>query len=242
MNPQRGAVFLRQFNKMKVTVKLYGGYEDAERKMLGFAAPEPEGGLLRRTSSRPNEQDDFYPIPDGEALPEGAFPITPVTITYNTRFSKELTHRDFLGSVLGLGLDRGKIGDIRLVADGAVMYAAREVASFIAENLVEVGRATVTAAPNTNITDIKTPGIQKRITAASLRLDTIISEALHLSRSKVAALIEREKVFVNWVLAKKTLQLGEGDIVTVRQVGRLKIDEIIGATKKDRVALLITVF
>ena len=224
MNPQRGAVFLQQFIKMKVTTRLYGGYEDAERKMLGFAAPYSCAD---------------YDINDP---PNDSFPIVPLAITYNTRFSKQLTHRDFLGAVLGLGLDRGKIGDIRLSIKGAIMYVACEVADFITENLVEVGRATVTIASHTNLPDIEAPGTSKRITAASLRLDAVISEALHLSRSKAAALIESEKVFVNWTLVKKTQQLGSGDIVTVRQVGRLKIDEVLGATKKDRIALLITLF
>jgi len=217
MNPQRSAVFLHQFAKMKVAAIVYGGYEDAERKMLGFAAPQ-------------------------EVLSNESFPIVPLTVVYNARFSKQLTHRDFLGAVLGLGLDRGKIGDIRLGASGTVMYVAQEVADFILESLIEVGRATVTVKSYENITDLEIPGTPKRITAASLRLDAIISEALHLSRSKAAALIESEKVFVNWALAKKTQQLCEGDTVTVRQVGRLKIDEIIGTTKKDRVALKITLF
>jgi len=224
MNPQRGAVFLHQFMKMKISARLYGGYNDAERKMLGFAALYTE-----------DERGD-------EALSDETFPIIPLTIAYNARFNKQLTHRDFLGAVLGLGLDRCKIGDIRISAKGAVMYTACEVADFIKENLIEVGRATVTATPHADLPDIETPGTQKRITSASLRLDAVVSEALHLSRSKAATLIESEKVFVNWALAKRTHQLVEGDTITVRQVGRLRVDEILGPTKKDRIALKITLY
>ena len=219
MNPQRSVVFLQQFTKKGVAVRAYGGYDDAERMMLGFAAPYPD-----------------------EPLSNGSFPITPLTITYNERFSRQLTHRDFLGAVLGLGLDRGKIGDIRIGESGAVMYAAQEVAGYITENLQQVGRTTVTATPYIELPGIETTGTEKRITVASLRLDAVISVAFYLSRGKASALIDSEKVFVNWSIAKKTLQLSAGDIVTIRGTGRLRIDTILGPTKKDRVALTITLF
>ncbi|MCL2571738.1 MAG: YlmH/Sll1252 family protein [Defluviitaleaceae bacterium] len=216
MNPQRSVVFLQQFTKMKIEAQLYGGYEDAERKMIGFTSYEP--------------------------LLDDNFPIIPLAISYNGRFSRQLTHRDFLGSVLGLGLDRGKIGDIRIGDSGAVMYVAHEVADFITESLCEVGRTSVTASRSTEVSGIETPGTQKRITVSSMRLDTVISTALHLSRGKAASLIEAEKVFVNWAIGKKTMQLSTDDIITVRKVGRIKIEQVIGTTKKDRIALVITVF
>ena len=65
---------------------------------------------------------------------------------------------------------------------------------------------------------------------------------LYTHMCKAAALIESEKVFVNWAIAKKTMQLSEGDMVTIRGTGRLGVDAIVGATKKDRVALMITLY
>ena len=227
MNPQRCVVFLQQFMKMDVDAGAYGGYEDAERKMLGFGISDPAVGHGK------HEPDGEYP---------NTFPITPLAITYNGRFSRQLTHRDFLGAVLGLGLTRGKIGDIRMGEDGAIMYVSNDVAAFITESLHEVGRTSVTATPHTEVPGIEETGTEKRITAASLRLDAVISMAFHLSRGKAAALIEAEKVFVNWAIAKKTRELREGDIVTARQIGRLRVDSIIGATKKDRVALIVTLY
>ncbi|MCL2405575.1 MAG: YlmH/Sll1252 family protein [Defluviitaleaceae bacterium] len=209
---------MQRFIKMGVAAQLYGGHENAERMMLGFAPPY------------------------GEPIAHGYFPITPLAIAYNGRFSRQLTHRDFLGAVLGLGLDRGKVGDIQLTESGAVMYTASEVAVYIKENLLEVGRTTVTASDYTSMTDIEATGTQKRITVASLRLDAIVSGVFHLSRGKAATLIESDKVFVNWAVAKKTLLLSEGDIVTIRGTGRIRIDAVNGPTKKDRVAVSITVF
>ncbi|MCL2377933.1 MAG: YlmH/Sll1252 family protein [Defluviitaleaceae bacterium] len=219
MNPQRSVIFLQRFIKTGVAASVYGGYEDAERMMLGFNPPYQDEPLSGRD-----------------------FPIMPLAVTYNGRFSRQLTHRDFLGATLGLGLDRGKIGDIRLTESGAVMYVAKEVADYIAENLLEVGRTTVTTAVYNEVIEVEATGTQKRITVASLRLDAVISAAFNLSRVKAAALIESEKVFVNWAVSKKTLQLSEGDIVTIRGTGRMRLDAVSGPTKKDRVALMITMF
>jgi len=259
LNPQMGAVFLQHFNKMKIQAKLYGGYQDAERQMLGIAPQCPakafqgqsHHGIYKAYEEyEAYEADEAYNAPQQatnedktiDPLPENAFPITPLSITYNPRYVKQLTHRDFLGAVLGLGLDRCIIGDIRIGVSGAIMYAANSVTNFITESLKEVGRAAVTAQVNTNTPETQTPGTSKRITAASLRLDAVISAAMHLSRGKATVLIESEKVFVNWIPAKKTQQLAEGDIVTVRQLGRLRLDSIAGTTKKDRVALNITLY
>ena len=210
-------MFLQRFTKMGIEAQLYGGHEDSERMMLGFASSY-------------------------EPLFNESFPIVPLAITYNGRFSRQLTHRDFLGAVLSLGLDRGKIGDIILGESGAVMYVAKEVADYITENLLEIGRTTVTITPHIELTGLQATSTEKRITTASLRLDAVISVAFHLSRGNASALIESEKVFVNWAIAKKTLQLSQGDIVTIRGTGRIRIDTILGSTKKDRTALMITVF
>ena len=238
MNPQKSAMFLQRFIKMGVTARAYGGYDDAERTMLGFAPSYTEQDY--NLPGHPEDAaDSESPCP---SLSVGAFPITSLAIIYNERFSRQLTHRDFLGATLGLGLDRGKIGDIQLTDSGAIMYTASEIAEYITENLLEVGRTAVTVAPHASRPNPTATGTAKRITAASMRLDAVISAAFPLSRSKAAALIEGEKVFVNWALAKKTLQLSEGDIVTIRGTGRIRIDEIAGPTKKDRVAVLITVY
>ena len=257
MNPQRSVVFLQQFTKKGVAARAYGGHEDAERMMLGFAPPYPQSAPRDRHRSdlyyddiaEEFENNGIENKTCGEAesppealLPNSSFPITPLAITYNERFSRKLTHRDFLGAVLGLGLDWGKIGDIRIGESGAVMYVAQEVAGYITENLLEVGRTSVTATTHIELPGIEPTGTQKRITAASLRLDAVISVAFHLSRGKASTLIEAEKVFVNWAIAKKTMQLSEGDIVTIRGTGRLRIDAISGPTKKDRVALMVTLY
>lgn len=193
----------------------FGGYAGAEREILGF----------------------------GEQLHEN-FPITPIIVTYNEKFSKAPTHRDYLGATLGLGLDRGKIGDIRLAEAGAIMYVSSDIAAYIAENLQQVGRVKVKTSvdPNKTLTGIGNTGQEKRVTVASLRLDAVLSAALNLSRGKVTALIDSDRVFVNWKPAKKTQSLNPGDNITVRGIGRIAVNDEGGRTKKDRIVLLITKF
>ncbi|MDR1663367.1 MAG: hypothetical protein LBR83_00390 [Clostridiales bacterium] len=216
LDPARGEKFLRVFEKeAEVFVRAFGGYGDAERKMLGFAAHE---------------------IP-----PEEAFPVAPLTVTFNERFSKAPSHRDYLGSILGLGIDRAKIGDIRIGESGAVIYAASEIAEYIAENLTRVGRVAVKISAGGALPGLRESGAQVRVTVASLRLDAVVSAAFHISRGKSAALIEGEKVFVNWKpVLNGAKTLAEGDVVTARGLGRVKVEGEAGRTKKDRVSVIIT--
>ncbi|MCL2285603.1 MAG: YlmH/Sll1252 family protein [Firmicutes bacterium] len=216
LDPVRCASFVQTLERANdgVFMLAYGGYEDAERKIISF---------------------------DTREIEHENFPITPIAVTYNRQFSKAPTHRDYLGAVLGLGLDRGKIGDICLGAEGAVMYVSEDVANFITETLDQVGRVSVKVKTRQQLGGPVATGVTKRITVPSMRLDAVLSSALNLSRGKAATLIESEKVFVNWKPAKKTHIVAVGDAITVRGLGRIAIDAQGGSTKKDRVVLEVTV-
>ncbi len=219
MDPVRAEKFRALFGR-EIEARAWGGYESAERKMLGFF---PEGGVN-------GEGAEF-------------FPIDLLQVSFNRRFNSPPSHRDYLGSVLGLGLERAKTGDICLNENGALLYASRDVAGFVTENLERVGRTPV------KVTRADVPphtaaeaGRELRITVASLRLDAVIAGAFRLSRGKAAALIEGERVFINWTAALKPARLlADGDTVTVRGLGRVRIDASAGRTKKDRAVLLVTV-
>ncbi|MGL4789900.1 MAG: RNA-binding protein [Anaerotignaceae bacterium] len=196
---------------------VFGGSEMCERRRVGFC-------------------------PDYRELSQEDFPIDVVKVSYNAKFSKELTHRDFLGSVLGLGIDRGKVGDIFIYETHTLIFAAREISSYIGSNLTNVGRTSVTAQVQTiEEADMpKNTGVEKFVTVSSLRVDAVIGACFNLSRGKAQALIEGEKVLVNWVTAKnggKTLK--EGDMISARGFGRGKLIEVKGETKKGRIAITL---
>lgn len=217
LDPARCAAFMTVLAGRKTRGLAYlpqGGYTHAERKVIVFQ-PEFEDGAPS--------------------------PIVPLAITYNKKFSSAPSHRDYLGAVIGLGLDRGKVGDICLAEGGATMYVLEEVAYFIAESLTQAGRTSINIEVGQTLAEAEPTGKEKRITVASMRLDGVLSAALNLSRGKAAALIEKEKVFVNWKLAKKTHTIAVGDAITVRGVGRVTIDEECGTSKRDRIVLVVTV-
>ena len=214
IDPFRCAAFLQS---VKEELYVFGGYENAERVMIGFPPPS-------------------------EVLEDSDFPISPVSFTYNSKFSSSPGHRDYLGAVTGLGLDRGKIGDIRIAAGGAIIYVQSDIAAYITENLRQAGRTNVKATVGAVFDDITDTVKTKRITVASMRVDAVVGAAFNLSRGKAAVLIDSEKVFVNWKTAKKSQILNAGDTLTTRGYGRIKIGEESGRTKKDRIAVSIFVF
>ncbi len=194
----------------EVEVRLFGGYEYAERVVAGFF---PEYA----------EKEDF--------------PLSAVEIRYNEEYSRRLSHRDFLGSVLGLGLDRGKIGDIIVKDGGAIVFAKSEAADFIMYNLDKVGRTKVSCNIPTDITEYTETvmGKEKVGVVASPRADAVISKVFNVSRSSAAEYIKAGKVFVNWApLESVSGHIGENDVITLRGKGRVKLLEFMGNTKKDR--------
>ena len=212
---------LRRFNELVgfggANSVTYGGCEDAERRMIGF-------------------------FPDYRDPDISDFPIRPVEIKFN-RFSKGLTHRDFLGSVLGLGLTRDKVGDI-ITEDGrAVVFAESTVAEHIAANLEYVGHTKVnTSLLESYVPPVKTPS-EKKMTGASLRLDAVLGGCFNLSRTKTAELIKGEKAYINWLgESSPSKQVAEGDILTLRGCGRAVIKEVNGKTKKDRVLITVEIY
>ena len=168
------------------------------------------------------------------------FPITPVSVVHDERFSSPPTHRDYLGSIIGLGLDRGKLGDICLDKNGAIVYAHSSAASFIVENLRKVGKTFVKTAICIKCHEPAASGKTRRITVASLRLDAFVAAAFKIPRTKATELFERQKVFVNFRSEKKTHILSVYDKITVRGHGRVEIESVEGFSKKDKIALIIT--
>lgn len=213
----RFAERMRGIRELQVT--LYGGMEDCERQRMGFSLEE---------------------------IPLEAFPIKIIKIRRKSKkFGQaDLSHRDYLGSILGLGIDRGKVGDILVSEEEAVCFVTEEIAPYITAVLEQVSKTAVIAEEAEGAEAIPQRQTErKRLTVASLRLDAVAGEAFHLSRGKVQALIGAEKAQVNWNTVTNTShQLKEGDMVSLRGFGRFRVREIGGKTKKDRTGLEIETY
>ena len=191
--------------------KTYGGYGLSERQMAAFL---PDALYY----------DYQYPFLIIE--------ISPV----NRKFAEELSHRDYLGAVMNLGIERCKLGDI-LIEDGkAILFAKEELAGYIMEHLTRIRHTTVKTSILSAFEDSYEPRYEElKGTVASVRLDTVLSLAYPLSRSKITGLIEGARVFVNGKLVTSNgYRLKEGDILSVRKMGRIGYNGILSETKKGR--------
>jgi RNA-binding protein YlmH len=226
MDPYKAHKLCTAFNNdSSITAVCYGGYEDSERLTVGFF---PE-----------------YSVPDGADISEyyALFPIQPIEIAYNAKYSRSLTHRDFLGSMLGLGITREKTGDIIIEEDKAVAFVKTEIADFIAVNLERVAHTSVNTKLLSDYVPKQAEKVEKRFTVPSLRLDAVVSDAFNMSRGKASELIKGEKVFLNWQCTASTSKpVDVGDVITVRGTGRVKITEVVGVTKKDRILINTVIY
>lgn len=164
--------------------------------------------------------------------PMQALKICPV----NKRFAEDLTHRDYLGAIMNLGTSRTKIGDIIQTDDGAIVFVKEEISDYIIKNLTRIRHTTITVERR-ELSDISyEPHFEElKGTVPSVRLDTVLSVAYPLSRSKMTAYIEAAKVFVNGkLITNNGYHLNEGDLISVRGLGRIAYAGILSETKKGR--------
>lgn len=200
-----------------VRVRMFGGYETAERQMAAFVP------------------DAFCYEEDFET--EGAYPISCIQIApLQAKFADVLTHRDYLGSILNLGLDRSKIGDILLEEHCAYVFCHSSVCQFLTEEISRIKHTSVMAKEIFEKEAMPKPRREELSgTVASPRLDSIIALAFHTSRSSMIPFIEGGKVFVNGKsVVSNGHNLKEGDIISVRGKGKFQFGSVTCKTKKNR--------
>lgn len=191
-------------------VEFFGGYEGAERVIAAFMS---DGG-------------------------ECDFPIVCLEITWNTKFA-DAGHRDILGAVMGLSIERDATGDIVMAEAGrAYLFAERDMAGYIMANLESAGRATLKITEHEGAVEPPEPeGTRQRITLASPRLDAFVQAGYRLSRSEAQRLIQSGHVKKDHVPEMRTdARVDEGCLISVRGHGRMKVEELLGETKKGRLA------
>ncbi len=205
-------LFLNHLKELpNVQYKFWGGYADAERKRLAFYQA------------------------DDNLLEEFNISIIKI-IPNNAKFADSLTHRDFLGSIVGLGIDRGKIGDILIKDNIGYLFAEKTIGSYIVDTLTKI-KHTYVSCSFTQLEEIDiTPSYQEiRGTISSARLDAILALALKTSRSSITGLISGGKVFINSrLVTQNSASLKENDIISVRGHGKFIYCGITNQTKKGR--------
>ena len=194
----------------------FGGTEEAERKILVAGSPSLTG-----TEAEP---------------PLSLLRIEPVS----EKFAEDLTHRDYLGALLHLGIDRNLTGDI-FVRDHLAWVFCLETARDWLTSLTNVRHTAVRVVPAPAITDLPAPRLSPvALNIASERLDAVVAAFAGISRTQAASLFAAEKVFVNSrPVTDKSHPLKPGDLLSVRGVGKARYEGILRETRKGRLAVLL---
>ena len=196
----------------------FGGYEEAERKMLVYL-PEylEESSLYEEGSPMVCLRAAFY---------EGDSP----------------SHRDFLGALMGAGIARETVGDICVGKGSCDFFVTAEIAPYILQNFTSAGR-TKLRLTQISLGDVAVPEPEvKQIkdTLASLRLDGVVSSGFRIGRSLAADYINAGKCAVNGLpCTKPDKAVAEGDKLSVRGLGKIKLAQVNGQTKKGRISVVI---
>ena len=172
------------------------------------------------------------------------FEIAVIKAEWNGEFAR-LSHRDVLGSILSLGVNREIVGDIIATKEFAKILVDKKMTDYFIANLKRIGDSGVeTSLDELSSIEPKEERVKEiSATVASLRADSIAAAGFGMSRSKMVAEIEAEKVKLNWQTLKNAAQsIKQGDILSMRGRGRLEVAEIRGQTKKGRISVLLKRF
>lgn len=199
---------------------LDGGFEASERRIALFGDPDSFG---------------YDPTP-----PTAWLKIAPVA----PKFADALTHRDFLGTVMGLGIKRELLGDIIIKDNIAYLYLLDTIAPYIAESLTRVKhtevRVTAVDAPPDTFTQLPDETL---VVTAGERLDATVAAVYNLSRQEALSLCEKGLVSINGRVTDKNAQaLKTGVTVSVRGYGRFRYEGIRGDTRKGKLRVAVRIF
>ena len=196
----------------------FGGYADAERKMLVYLP-------------------DYL---DEEALYAEDSPLLCLRASFYEGDS--LTHRDFLGALMGAGISRETVGDICVGKGYCDFFVTKEIVPYIEQNLESAGRTKIhiQRIPLADVVISQPETKEIRDTVSSLRLDSIVSAGFRISRSAAADYITAGKAAIDGLPCEKPDRIiSEGAKISLRGLGKIRLTAINGKTKKDRISIII---
>ncbi len=195
----------------------FGGNAACERQMVGFGS-EAELG---------------YP---------GEFPIVLLEVApVAEKFAEALTHRDYLGALVNLGIQRSLLGDIVVRDKRAYVYCVDTIAPFIQENLTKVRHTYVNARPvSLELEDVRPVLAPMKLNVASERLDVVVAALTGNSRNQVLELFRTKKIFVNGKLNENNSgTLKPGDVLSIRGTGKFIYEGVQAETRKGRYSVAL---
>lgn len=209
--------------KMKFeNYELYGGYEEAERRILVIYPEKYDQKMLEKNYNKM---------------------VKVVRILLSEEDKGKYSHRNYLGGIIKLGLKREKVGDIIVFEEGADIITLEDFSTILKDQLPSLTRFENSNVTVQEIQDLRKKEIkveQVKIIVPSLRLDNFVSDLARTSRSKATQIIEQERVFINGQNEmKSSKQVKLNDIITIRGKGRFMIKELAGTTRSGRTVVVV---
>lgn len=202
--------------KLESKFYLFGGYENADRCVASFS------------------NDEVY-----------SYPIVCIKIEpLQQKFSDKLTHRDFLGALMNLGIEREMLGDIKILNNEGYLFCLDKISQYIVDNLSSIKHTSVKCKIIDDIPELfnQLPDEEEYI-VSSLRIDTVVSAVFKMSRNSASQLINQEKIFINSkTVYKDSVQLKEGDVVSVRGYGKFIYSQTVNETRKHKMVVAIRLY
>ena len=202
--------------------KIYGGYDDAERKILIVYPEKYDDNMLEKNYSKL---------------------LKVVRVTLDEEEKGKYSHRNYLGGIVKLDLRREKVGDILVDNDGADIIVVEDFSEILKKELPSLKRFENSKVEKFELKDLRKKEIRiedVKIIVPSLRLDNIVSDLARTSRSKAAQIIAQERVFVNGQNETKlSKQIKLNDVITIRGKGRFVIKEFDGTTRSGRTVIVV---
>jgi len=171
---------------------------------------------------------------------KNSFPMKLIKIQNTSKFSN-LTHRDFLGGILSLGIERNKIGDLLVFENACYVPVHEDIESFIIYNIDKIAKVVCSVEVIDNIEFLPEFTFEEEIIlVSSLRIDGVVSKITNISRAKAVAMIEQGQVLINYIKIKdKSYELKGEERITIRGFGKFIIGNSIGNSKSGKMKMII---
>lgn len=202
--------------KVDSKYSLFGGYENADRCVAAFS------------------NDEIY-----------SYPIVCIKIKpLQQKFSDKFTHRDFLGALMNLGIEREMLGDIKILNNEGYLFCLDKISQYIVDNLSSIKHTSVKCKIIDDIPELFNQiHDEEEYIVSSLRIDTVVSAVFKMSRNSASQLINQEKIFINSkTVYKDSIQLKEGDVISVRGYGKFIYSQTVNETRKHKMVVAIRLY
>lgn len=201
-------------NHFDIEISSNGIFENSERRILAFSS------------------DPIY-----------YFPTKLIKIENRSKFDK-VEHKDYMGSLLSLGISRNKLGDFVATENECYVASCEDIFEFISNNLLSIGRCPCKISEYNSLGEIPDLKFEKmNIIVTSLRLDCLVSGVCNVTRSKSLTLINNGSVLIDYVtIREKSYVVKYGDVITIRGYGKFKVVTTNGNTGRERIRLVIKKF